>query len=258
MSISLLTAFVLSAPAALAASPDLTTAITAPAVVVDADGTYSVRVRNVGSANAGTVTLTIQLPATGTSPGVYPMGDVGAMTTGCSLSGTKITCTTSSIRKGKYSDFTFVMAVPEKTGTLDFSATASTSGESNTGNNGSTATGNVSYYSNTIVAGTTASNEHCTGTSSLTSFFECELFPSSISMHDATFEAGGIISIPGYPDYSGTWSNPGGDTSKLEFTYTELGSTVATFSGRGTAGGCYDGLTTFPGSTWVAPYRTCF
>jgi hypothetical protein len=98
-------------------------------------------------------------------------------------------------------------------------------------------------------------NEHCTGTS-LASFYECTLYPSSISSHDITLESDGTISFDGDPpDYTGAWSSSPDD--QLSFTYSYDGTVVAEFEGYGVSSSCFEGLTTFPGSSYVAPYEVC-
>lgn len=255
MSLSLFAALAFSSTSAQAA-PDLTTSITVPSVVVGAVGAYAFTVTNLDS-NSGNVTLTVGLPRTNTSPTVHVLGDLGALPTGCTRSSTTVTCTMTGIKRNKSKTTYLTLAVPWSADDITFTATASTSGETNTGNNSSSAVADVTYYANSIADGSLATIEHCTGTD-LLSFFECELYPSSISSHEHIFEAGGIISIPGYPDYSGAWSHPGGDTSQLVFNYTELGTEVLTFAGDGVEGGCYDGMATFPGSTYNSPYHICF
>ncbi len=55
--------------------------------------------------------------------------------------------------------------------------------------------------------------------------------------------------------YSGCWSTSG-DTLTSE--YTNGGLVEAEFVGRGVnSTNCWEGLTTFPGSTYVAPYEVC-
>jgi hypothetical protein len=97
-------------------------------------------------------------------------------------------------------------------------------------------------------------NRHCTGTG-LTAWYECTLFPSSISQHTAEFHADGTITFPGEPDFTGGWSQNGDD--HLAFTYYELGTPVASFEGRGASASCFEGLTAFD-PPWVAPYEVCF
>jgi uncharacterized repeat protein (TIGR01451 family) len=261
MRVSLFTALCAAAfapgAALAAAGPNLATSWSTPAAVVDASATYGVSVKNNGNQNANSVSLSIALPPTSTSPTVYVLGDLGTTSASCSRSGTTLTCSLGTIKRGKTTSVSFAFTAPYSADSLDFTATASTSGETNPADNTASTSANLSYYANTVATGVSIDVDHCTGTN-LSAFYECELFPSSISTHQMVFESDSSVSIPGYPDYSGSWSHPGGDSSRLVFQYTELGTPVADFEGRGVSGGCYEGLTTFPSSSWVSPYQFCF
>jgi hypothetical protein len=185
------------------------------------------------------------------------MGTLGAYSSSCAQSGTKLNCSLGSIGKGASKTVSFALALPQNSVALGFSATVTTtSSENSTTNNSASATSNVSYYSYAI-AGTDVSvtNDHCTGTN-LTSYYECTLFPSSISSHDVELAADGTLSIPVAPSYYGYW---GQDASNhLWFEYWDNGVLEASFEGNGVSGNCFDGLTSFPGSAYVAPYEVCF
>lgn len=44
----------------------------------------------------------------------------------------------------------------------------------------------------------------------------------------------------------------------LVFIYEELGvGVVAQLEGFGTSPGCFEGITTFPGSSYLSPYEVC-
>ena len=96
--------------------------------------------------------------------------------------------------------------------------------------------------------------DHCTG-QGLTAFYECSLYPSSLSGHVVALAADGTLSFPNQQGYDGTWAQATSDS--LEMTYTLNGQVVAEFSGSGVGGDCFEGLTTFPGSAWVSPYEVC-
>jgi hypothetical protein len=260
----------LTASTAFAApAPNLAVQITPPpgATPVYSTGTYTVRVSNIGTKDSGAVTLTIQLPKTGTSPQVSIMGNLISYTPStCYLggavgtdAGTRLICNFPTVKKNKFKDVTFQIQFPEKTGNLVTTATAAiTSGtaDSNPLNNSASVTANLSYYANPIPLDVDVENKHCTGTG-LTAFFECMCFPGSMSAHRTQFHDNGAglrtISFPDYPDYSGVWDLNG---AVLTFSYIdENGFVVANFSGRGVPGGAFEGLTTFPGSTYVSPYR---
>lgn len=245
-------------PAFAAPTADLRTTITGPAAVdVDQAGTYTVTVRNAGTKDASGVVVYVQLPETNTSPGVYVMGTVGTLPGGCARSGTLITCTVGTLRKSRSSAYAIPVAFPlaDQDLVIDVDAWTSTT-ESSTSNNTSSLTADPLPVDVVDFTGAgDMTNAHCTGTG-LTSYFECELYPSSISSHTVTFALDGSISIAGYPDYGGSWESDAPD--HLVFTYTELGSPVATFEGWGVDDGCFEGLTTFiPDNGYVSPYRVC-
>ena len=240
------------------AAADLTTTHTMPSsTLVYASGSYSVTVSNIGNRDASNVTVSIQLPTTHTSPSVYVMGTVGSMSSGCSASGTKINCNLGTIRKAKSSTVTFDMALPWSAAALTFTSTAATtSSENSTANNSDSDAANITYYDLALSGDTDVVNTHCTGTG-LTAWYECTLFPSSQSSHDTTLNADGSISIPLAPDYTGEWLQATPD--ELWFVYyDETGAQVAEFLGNAVDGtSCFEGLTTFPGSTYVSPYQVC-
>lgn len=252
-----MTLIALIASNAFAANPDVAATITPPATNTVYSATrWYVTVSNTGNQDAAGSKVVIQLPTTNTSPQVYVMGTVSAKSSSCTASGTKLTCSLGTIKRNKTSTVYFDIALPESSGTLDFSATASTTTAGNpTGNDTDTEVAVMSYYSPTTAGGVTVTNRHCTGTS-LEAFFECELFPSSISSHSAVFNTDGSVSIPADGSYSGSWSISG---NELTFDYTQGSVVEAEFVGHGVDGtSCWEGLTTFPGSTYVAPYEVCF
>lgn len=251
-----MTLIALLASNAFAANPDVKAVITPPSSqTVYASERWNVTVSNIGNRDAAGTTVSIQLPTTNTSPGVYVMGTVGAKSGSCTASGTKLNCNLGTLRRGRSTTVYFDIALPESSGTLDFSATAATTTAGDpTGNDTDTEVASLSYYSPTTAGGVTVTNRHCTGTN-LEAFFECECFPSSISDHEAVFNTDGTISIPVDASYSGSWTISG-DT--LTFDYTSGGMVEAEFVGRGVGANCWEGLTTFPGSTYVAPYEVCF
>lgn len=257
--------------------PDLEVSILLPTSTPSVKQTarYQVRVRNIGKKNADGVSLTIQLPKTGTSPQVYIMGTLGARDGRCALggangtaNGTKLVCGLNTIfRNGGSTLVYFDLALPEKTGPLviDASATTTTTPEPNTGNNSDSETASLLYPDVAVNPDRGAVNRHCTG-QGLTAFHECTLFPSSIASHSVTLLSDGSISITGEPDYTGRWSQPAPNRLEMRYYLTSNCNTSgcsnpeAEFSGRGvnnTTANCFEGLTTFPGSVYVAPYEVC-
>ncbi|MEZ4402553.1 MAG: hypothetical protein R3B06_21195 [Kofleriaceae bacterium] len=247
-----------AAPALAASQPNLSVALTAPSVHVYEDGTFTVRVQNTGNRNATGVVLTIGLPATHTSPQVYPMGDVANLDGRCARSGLTITCALGQInRSGGYTDVAFDMALPYSTAALNFSFAAyGTNGDSNPSNNTLAFTATPALYAQPITAPHSFQLDHCTGTN-LTSFFECALFPSSITGFGADFANNGTLTIPIAPGYGGTWDQNGGP-DHLFVSLSDGTSTVGTIDARGVGNGCFEGPMTFiPASSYVALYRIC-
>ncbi len=159
------------APSAQAANrPDLTSAITQSTIpYVYATARYTVTVSNGGQATASSPQVVIQLPVTHGST-VTVMGTVSGKSTGCVQSGTRITCTMSSITKGHSGSVYVDIAYPETTGALTMTAAPTTSTtESNTTNNNSTYVAQVNNYSVAFTAPHDFTNDHCTGTTALTS-----------------------------------------------------------------------------------------
>ena len=254
MSIYAIALSLASANAHAAAAPDLTTSIIAPSgTYVEQSAKWQFKVSNGGTKDAAGVAITVQLPQTNTSPTVYVMGTVDSKSSTCSVSGTTMTCSVGTVRKSKSTTVYAYLTLPESAGTLDFAVTASTTtAESNTSNNSSSAIASLLNYEPTFTGTANVTNRHCTGTG-LESFYECELYPSSISEHAATFVDDGTIAFDGMPEYGGSWSLL---DEELTFEYTEYGAAIAWFVGYGVPGDCWEGLTDF-GSTYVAPYEVC-
>lgn len=256
----MLTALALAAlsTSAHAAADIRTTNTPAPATTAVYDaGRWYVQVSNIGNQHAYNVTLSIQLPVTHTSPSVYVMGVVGAKSSTCVTSGTKINCTLGTVNKSTSKTVYFDISLPESAAALTFTSTATTSSQTNYSNDIDTDNATLDY-DEVVLPGypTAAIVDHCTGTS-LTAYYECTLFPSSLSSHDHTFESGGIISFPsGYPaTYAGTYTITG---DRLDFEYNDAGTPLLTFTGRGVSANCWEGLATFPSSSYVSPYSVCF
>lgn len=260
-----LAAVALAAPAwAAPAGPDLAVTMTPPvgAHVYESAG-YNVRVRNVGNKNAAGVRVTIQLPTTRTSPTVYLMGTLGAYSSSCARSGNALVCTLGTLAKNASVSVFFDMLLPYSTMPIVFTATATTTtaGERNPANNTLSHTASPLTYPVTMNHVDPATHSHCTGNPSLSSYFECALFPSSISEHETVFNADGTITFIGVPaSFTGSWTYTAA-THRLQFEYLDGGLSVATFDGRGTtaSGKCFEGKTLFPDNPdYVSIYRVCF
>lgn len=255
-SLVLAAACFLAAAPALAAS-DVRVVIPAPAAQFVYDDTqYGIVVSNIGNQSASAVKLTVDLPATHTSPGKYVMGTLAAVDARCTLAGTRLTCILGTLAKNKSTMVSFAIALPEAAEVLSVSAAATTSSAENSlANNAANNTPTLLNYSVAVQDGDLGHNTHCTGTA-LTSFFECELFPGSLASHDVVFHGDGTLSfIDAPPEYHGVWSQDSADA--LAFTYFEGDVPVAEFVGHGTDPGCFEGLTVFPGSNYVSPYEVC-
>lgn len=255
MLLSLCALSVLSATAQ--AAPDLEVTLSLAASVVDTEETHTVRVKNKGPHQANSVTLTLQLPETNTSPSVYVLGTLGSHDSRCIASGTTLQCALGRIKSGKSVTLAFDMALPWSDDLLAFEATAaSSSTDANPADNIDVEVASVSYLDLVVSGPQDITNRHCTGTN-LTAFYECTLFPSSLSSHQATLEADGSISFPSdYPSgYGGSWGQDSDD--HLWMVYTEDSVVIGEFEGNGVSGSCFEGLTLFPGSSYVSPYEVC-
>lgn len=249
-----------AAPALAAQQHNLVVTVTPPASpVVNQFGHYVTRVTNTGNRNATAVTLTIALPPTHTSPQVYVMGNLINLDGRCSLAGTTLTCNLGTVvRNGGFTEIPFDLKLPYSTAPLDFTYTANPiAGDANPANNVVNATVTPATVATPITTDLHLQLDHCTG-QGLTSWFECALFPSSISGFAADFWlAGQTITITGQPTLGGTWSQTGG-TDRLQVTFTDGGTPVGSIDARGVGGGCFEGPMTFtPPSPYLAIYRIC-
>ncbi len=247
--------FAVSAHAAPRA-PNVSTSISAPSgVLYGANARYTVQVANVGNAPASSVAITVQLPRTNTSPTVHVLGDLGAMHPSCTRVGTTLQCTVTNLRAGRSASVYFDLAVPYSAAPVALSANAVTAGDSNAGNNSASRTLSLAAQSISVNPVRQTLIRHCTGTN-LISFFECELYPSSLMEHESQLNLDGSITFLniGSSTYGGTWTQPA--PNRLRMTYTDGTNTVATFDGYG-VDGCFEGRTTFPNSTYVSMYQVC-
>lgn len=239
------------------AGPTLVTSVQPPygSSVYDT-GRVSVVVANTGNKTASNVSVAIQLPETNTSPTVHVMGDIDGYQAGCSRSGTVLTCPLGDIRRARSASAWIDLSFPESLEALTFTATASTSSSANLTNATDSADVEVANYDVAFGGTFDVTNDHCTGTD-LLSYFECELYPSSISSHDATMNGDGTIDfgVGVDPLYTGTWSSDAPD--HLVFSYSYDGTVVAEFEGWGVPGDCWEGATYFPGSAYMSMYRVC-
>lgn len=218
-------------------------------------GRWTFTVSNIGAHTANSVSLAIQLPATHTSPQVYVMGDVIAFSSSCTRSGLNMTCNLGNIRRNRSASVWVDLALPESAAPIVVSGTASASGDNTPANNSASLSASLLHYDVVVNGPRDVHNRHCTGTT-LTAFYECTKFPSSIASHDIVLEADHTVSFVGVTGYTGVWSQA--SNQQLHFEYYELGSLVATFDGWGVDGNCFEGMTTFnPPSAYVSAYEVC-
>lgn len=219
-------------------------------------GRWYVTVANVGNAHGTSGSVSIQLPETHTSPQVYIMGTLGSRSASCTLNGRRLDCNVGAIRKNNSTQVWFDLALPESAAPLVITATTTAAGDTNTTNDQRSFTANPLNYAPVNPSGRAATNSHCTGTT-LTSYFECTLFPGAVTSHPTTFLTGGGIDfgVNNTPGLTGAWYQ--NDPTHLAFTYYDNGTPIVDFEGWGTSGTCFEGITTFPGSAYVSPYRVC-
>lgn len=251
--------FALAAGGTAEAAPmaNLGVSVTAQAGIhVYENGNTTIQVANTGNRNASSVVLTVGLPETHTSPTVHVMGTLTSIPAGCSQSGTTLTCNLGTINKGAQKSVTLNMALPYSAAPLVFDIQATTTtADSNPSNNDLAYVASPLLYDVPVVPAVSAVNRHCTGTN-LTSFYECTLYPSSLSSFDSVLEADGTITIVGAPpDTTGEWTQTGPNSLLIE--YFDSSGPIGTLDARGVDGNCYEGPMTFPGSSYVALYEVC-
>jgi hypothetical protein len=257
MTLMTLLAMTSTAEAGRGGAPDLEVSLSAPTSVdVDTDSTFTVDVANTGSGNADDVELVILLPETATSPTVHVLGELGGVDGRCVQVDTTLECSLGRIRKGRSTSVSFDFAAPWAAVDLDIDVYATSSGETDLSDNDDGVTLDVIYVDQAISGPAGVSNRHCTG-SGLTAFFECELYPSSISGHDILLEADGSITFgPGVSGYTGSWWQDTDD--HLHFEYSSGGSTRLIFDGNGVGGDTFEGIASFPGTGYNAGYEVYF
>lgn len=257
--VCLMTFVLTAAVAAMAAPPppaDIRVQFQGPAsAAVYSPYVYTATVRNIGNQRADNVKLVVDLPLTNTSPQQFILGSLaGYDTTKCSVVALKLQCNLQSLNHNQQKAITFNFTLPISTQTLKLKATGSTtSNEPNQSNNQIEVMPTLSYPTVEITAADVL-NSHCTGTD-LTSYFECEKFPSSISYHTATLEADRTITLP-EPGWTGQWDQP--TLRELHFIYTDNMGSSAEFNGFARSSTCFEGIVTFlPSTNYNSAYRVC-
>jgi len=233
---------------------DLAISMSLPTFDVEVSDTVTVTVDNNGRRDAKDVSIAIALPETATSPTTHVMGLVSNVDSACWEDGTLIKCIVGTVAAGSSTSVSFDIALPESANDLEFYAsTGSSTSDANTADNETDDIATVLYPDLVISSAVDVVNRHCTGTD-LSAFFECELYPSSISSHPITLESDNSVTI-GAAGYTGSWSQPSDDT--LWFEYVYAGQQRLEFFGHAVDGDCFEGLSIFPGTGYVAPYEVC-
>jgi hypothetical protein len=254
-SLLILTALGAVAANAQPGAPDIRVTMSAPAsAVVYSPYVYKVSVKNIGGSSTQSVNVVVDFPLTDTSPTQYILGNVsGIDTSRCSVSQNKLNCNLGSLMKNKTKSFNFTFKLPVSTKTLEIKATGAAAGDVTPGNNVASAIPALAYGTNQITSANVLVSL-CTG-QGITSYFECELFPSTIQQFNATLDQGGSMTLP-EPGYTGQWDqliSP----QQLHWVITD-GFDSATFNGFATGTTCFEGITTFSSnSNYVSPYRVC-
>ncbi|MBX7055331.1 MAG: DUF11 domain-containing protein [Pyrinomonadaceae bacterium] len=223
---------------------------------------YSTRVRNIGNQTAQGVTLTVTFPLTNTSPSQFILGKLTSVQTSggtCSVVANKIQCSFGNLSQNQTRTvtFNFEFQVASTQPTMTTTVASSSLNEKDPYNNLLAFTPSLQYPDNVITAGNYMVTS-CTGRG-LTSFYECEQFPSSQQSFTAAFDLGGTIAIPQAPDYNGFWDQNSLPLNKtLHFTIMYGSVTEAEFNGFAVSSTCFEGLTVFPGNTtYNSAYRVC-
>lgn len=230
--------------------------------LVESPYQYTTRVKNVGNQTAQGVIMTVEFPLTNTSPTRHILGKLtGIQASGgtCSVVSNKIVCNFGTLGHNqiKYVRFNFEFQVATTAPTMKSSVTTTSGNEANAANNTRSFTPAVRYPDNVISSGNYVVTS-CTGTN-LTSFYECELYPSSQQSFDMDLNLGGTISIQQAPGYTGLWDQNSLPLNKtLHFTIDGGTGTEVIFNGFATSGACFEGIATFPqSSNYNAAYRVC-
>jgi hypothetical protein len=232
---------------------------TGPAApVVNTAYQYTAGVRNLGNQTAQGVVMTIEFPLTETSPTRHILGKVTGIPANCVISSNKLVCNLGNIGSNPNSNLrtvTFNFEYPVTTKPLNLVArvTTTSSNEAPTTNNQLQFAPQVAYPDLQVTAADVLVS-HCTG-QGLTSYFECEKYPSSIQSFTMRLEQGGAITLP-YPGYFGNWDQNQG-IKQLHFLITD-GFESAEFNGFASSTTCFEGITTFtPASPYSSPYKVC-
>lgn len=238
--------------------PNLRVLVSGPASAqVGSPYQYTVNVKNIGGSTASNVTVIVDLPETATSPNKYVLGNLSGIDSRCQLVNRKLNCNLGSITKSGTTQtkiFTFNYSFPVTSQTVEIKATASTTtpNETNSANNVASFFPTPAYATNQLTSANVLITM-CTGRG-LTSFFECELFPSSQQSH--LFQLNSDMTVTYNGDFVGNWDqfvSP----QQLHLSLSD-GNSGAEFNGFAINNTCFEGLTTFtPTSVYNSAYKVC-
>lgn len=227
---------------------------------VETTNQYTVTVRNIGTQTAQAVRVVLAFPVTATSPNKYIMGKfIGALPTGCTLAPlpnrTTVTCQLGNMNGGAVRPITFgfQFQVANVVPTITATASVGQGNEQNANNNFASMTPTLTYPDNIVTTGQYAVSS-CTGRG-LTSYYECEISPSSVqSVLRFDVDSGGTLAVTGYPLYTGIWDQ---NTIINKSLHINIPSELD-FNGFAVSSTCFEGLTTFPSTTvYNSAYRIC-
>ncbi len=241
-------------------APDLEVNLSAPSgKYVYETGTYEVTVSNNGNRTADGVVLAIMLPETANSPGTHVMGALSSYSGSCSQQDAVLVCSLGRLRKGKSTSVSFDIALPLSSMPIVFGFDASSNrADGNPADNTLSYTATPLTYDTTVTGPVAMTQRHCSGSAELSSFYECELSPSSIGMFQSILENGGAITITAPalpPGYTGQWSQTGSDSINVRYFYN--GEQTGNLDAYGVGGGCFEGVMHFQNSSYVAVYEIC-
>ncbi len=238
--------------------PNLRVLLTGPvSAQVGSPYLYTVNVRNIGGSTASNVSVIVDLPETNTSPQKYVLGTLSGIDSRCQLVARKLNCQLGSITRSGTTQtkiFTFNLALPVTTQTVEIKATASTTtpNETNALNNVASFFPTPAYATNQLTSANVLITS-CTGRG-LTSFFECELFPSS--QQSNLFSLNSDMTVTYNGDFVGNWDQFASN-QQLHLSLSD-GSSGADFNGFATTNTCFEGITTFtPTSVYNSAYKVC-
>lgn len=226
-------------------------------VNINTPAVYTATVTNLSNSNttANNVQLIVDFPLTNTSPNVYILWNLSWLDQKCSIVSNKLSCSLWNIKKNKSVSINYTYTAPVSTKSLEMKASVSSSvNDNNTLNNSFSVIPNL-VYPDRIITSWIVTNSHCTWRW-LTAYFECLLFPSSISSHEVTLNLDNTITIS-EPWYTWSWSQP--TNHQLHFEYSDVNWKVAEFNWFAINwSNCFDWITDFyPLWDYNSAYRVC-